>query len=249
MAKVVGIMLVPLGLILLQPDLGTGLVFVAITMGMLLVGGLKGRYFLVFALIAVLMTGTVFKLHLLKDYQEDRLMVFVDPARDPEGAGYNLAQSKIAIGSGEFAGKGLTKGSQGNLNFLPERHTDFIFSVLGEELGFLGGVLLLGLYFALDAHIARDRGVVERPVRHAHRGRRDVDVAVPGAREHGHDHRAHAHHGYPAALHELRQLVPRHQPCSHGYAPVSVGQAHRRLAHGARPRRVIAFAEVQWLFP
>jgi rod shape determining protein RodA len=148
-AKIVGIMLIPLGLILLQPDLGTGLVFVAITMGMLLVGGLKGRYFLAFALVAVLLTGTVFKLHLLEQYQEDRLMVFVDPARDPQGAGYNLEQSKIAIGSGELAGKGLKQGSQGNLNFLPERHTDFIFSVLGEELGFLGGVLLLGLYFGL----------------------------------------------------------------------------------------------------
>jgi rod shape determining protein RodA len=148
-AKVVGIMLIPLGLILLQPDLGTGLVFVAITMGMLLVGGLKGRYFLIFALIGVLLTGAVFKLHLLQDYQEDRLMVFVDPARDPDGAGYNLAQSKIAIGSGEFAGKGLSSGTQSNLNFLPERHTDFIFSVLGEEMGFVGGLLLLGLYFAL----------------------------------------------------------------------------------------------------
>lgn len=148
-AKVMGIMMVPLGLILLQPDLGTGLVFVAITFGMLLIGGLKPRWFLIFALVGVLAVGVVLKADVLKTYQKDRLLVFVDPGRDPNGAGYNLAQSKIAIGSGELAGKGLGSGTQGNLNFLPERHTDFIFAVLGEELGFMGGVILLGLYLAL----------------------------------------------------------------------------------------------------
>ena len=148
-AKILAFLGVPLVLILLQPDLGTGLVFVAITMGMLLIGGLKARWFLVFGLVGVLAVGIVLQGHLLEKYQEDRLLVFVDPARDPQGAGYNLEQSKIAIGSGELTGKGLRSGTQGNLNFLPERHTDFVFSVLGEELGFLGAVLLLGLYLAL----------------------------------------------------------------------------------------------------
>jgi rod shape determining protein RodA len=134
---------------MLQPDLGTGLVFVAITMGMLLIGGLRPRWFIAFALVSVVLVGVVLQGHLLEKYQEDRLVVFVDPGRDPLGAGYNLEQSKIAIGSGEITGKGLGQGTQSNLNFLPERHTDFIFSVLGEELGFLGGVLLLGLYLAL----------------------------------------------------------------------------------------------------
>jgi len=147
--KVVGYLAVPLLLIMAQPDLGTALVFVAFSMGMLLIGGLKPRWFLVFALVGVLGVSVVLKGHLLAEYQEDRLLVFVDPTRDPKGAGYNLEQSKIAIGSGELAGKGLGSGTQGNLNFLPERHTDFIFSVLGEELGFLGAVLLLGLYLAL----------------------------------------------------------------------------------------------------
>jgi rod shape determining protein RodA len=148
--KVLGYLALPLVLIMLQPDLGTALVFVAFTMGMLLIGGLKPRWFLVFALVGVLGVSVVLKGHLLAAYQEDRLLVFVDPTRDPKGAGYNLEQSKIAIGSGELTGKGLgSKGTQGNLNFLPERHTDFIFSVLGEELGFLGAVLLLGLYLAL----------------------------------------------------------------------------------------------------
>lgn len=148
-ARVLAFLAVPLVLIMLQPDLGTGLVFVAIAMGMLLVGGLRARWFAVFALVGVVGTAVVLQGHLLADYQEDRLLVFVDPTRDPRGAGYNLEQSKIAIGSGELTGKGLGSGTQGNLNFLPERHTDFIFSVLGEELGFFGGVLLLGLYLML----------------------------------------------------------------------------------------------------
>ncbi len=149
-----------LGLILLQPDLGTGLVFVAITMVMLIAGGMKGRYFI--AMVALAAVGVMAILGIdstldqaagkdvaLKDYQKDRLLVFVDPGRDPAGAGYNLRQSKIAIGSGGLTGKGLGAGTQSNLNFLPARHTDFIFSVLGEELGFTGVILLLGLYLAL----------------------------------------------------------------------------------------------------
>jgi rod shape determining protein RodA len=158
--KVLGVLAVPLGLILLQPDLGTGLVFIAITAGMLLVGGLKGRWFAILGLIAVVAIAGGLRLDatldksaghdvFLKDYQMNRLLVFVDPTLDSAGAGYNLDQSKIAIGSGELSGKGLGSGTQGNLNFLPERHTDFIFSVLGEELGFIGAVVLLGLYLFL----------------------------------------------------------------------------------------------------
>lgn len=137
------------GLILLQPDLGTGLVFVAIALAILLLGGMKGRYFAVLGLVGVIGVGAVLGFGLLRQYQEDRLLVFIDPARDPAGAGYNLAQSKIAIGSGGISGKGLNAGTQSNLQFLPARHTDFIFAVVGEELGFTGAVLLLGLYLAL----------------------------------------------------------------------------------------------------
>ncbi len=147
-------------LIMLQPDLGTGLVFVAITFIMLIAGGMKGRYFAILALAgAVLVVGALSvdatldralgKDVALKQYQKDRLLVFIQPDLDPAGAGYNLAQSKIAIGSGGLTGKGLGSGTQSNLHFIPERHTDFIFSVLGEELGFLGAVILLGLYMAL----------------------------------------------------------------------------------------------------
>jgi len=162
--KVVGLASVPLMLILLQPDLGTGMVFVAIASGMLLVGGMRARWFAVFALAGIVLVLAVFALNsvlvtsmnkpdgvLIKAYQVDRLLVFVDPTRDPKGAGYNLQQSKIAIGSGGLTGAGLGMGSQSRLNFIPERHTDFIFSVLGEQLGFAGAVMLLALYLALMA--------------------------------------------------------------------------------------------------
>ena len=160
LAKVLGVLAVPLGLIMLQPDLGTGMVFVAITAGMLLIGGLQPRWFLVLGVVGVILVGGMLSLNntldkalnrdvLIKQYQLDRLLVFVDPSRDPKGAGYNLEQSKIAIGSGELTGKGLGSGTQSNLRFLPEPHTDFIFSVTAEEIGFLGAVILLGLYLAL----------------------------------------------------------------------------------------------------
>lgn len=156
--KIAGYAAVPVVLILLQPDLGTGMVFVVIGTGMLVVGGMKGRYFVVAAVAAAVLVGALLALPKpLEQYQKDRLLVFVDPARDPKGAGYNLAQSKIAIGSGGLTGKGLgagtpdRAGTQSNLNFIPERHTDFIFSVLGEQLGFLGAVTLLGLFLALLA--------------------------------------------------------------------------------------------------
>jgi len=148
-AHILAYLAVPLALIMLEPDLGTVLVFVVITAGMLLVGGLKPRWFAVFALVAVILVAGVWQTGILKTYQKDRLAVFIDPSVDPKGAGYNLAQSKIAIGSGGLTGKGLGSGTQSSLNFIPERHTDFIFAVLGEELGFLGAIVLLGLYLAL----------------------------------------------------------------------------------------------------
>lgn len=151
-AKVAGYAAIPVVLILLQPDLGTGMVFVAIAAGMLVVGGMRGRFFVIAAVLGAVLVGALLVLPKpLEPYQKDRLLVFIDPARDPKGAGYNLAQSKIAIGSGGLTGKGLGAGSQSNLNFIPERHTDFIFSVLGEQLGFVGAVILLALFLALLA--------------------------------------------------------------------------------------------------
>lgn len=158
--KAGSVLLVPFVLILTQPDLGTGLVFLAIGAGILLVGGLNWKWFATAALVGTLLVAGVLAIDpimderagtdvLLKDYQMDRLLVFVDETRDPQGSGHNLKQSKIAIGSGELTGKGLGSGTQGNLRFLPEAQTDFIFAVLGEELGFVGATLLLGAYLAL----------------------------------------------------------------------------------------------------
>lgn len=139
----VGILLI---LVITQPDLGTGLIFVVILLGMLLLAGMRLVYFVPMLLVAVLLVGAVFAFPILHSYQMDRLVVFLNPEVDPTGAGYNLQQSKIAVGSGQLTGKGLLSGTQTNLHFLPARHTDFIFSVIGEELGFVGAAVLLGLY-------------------------------------------------------------------------------------------------------
>lgn len=146
----------PAAFIFLQPDLGTALVFVVVLLSMLLVWGarwlhlavlLAGGLAVVVAVLRVL--PSTFGIHLLKPYQLQRLVVFLDPERDPTGPGYQLLQSKIAIASGLVTGKGYGQGTQTGLNFLPAHHTDFIFSVIGEELGFLGASLLLLLYLVV----------------------------------------------------------------------------------------------------
>jgi rod shape determining protein RodA len=138
---------VPFLLVLKQPDLGTSLVFLAILFGMLFIAGIRVKH-----LAAIVAGGIAFMpifWHFLKDYQKMRLTVFLDPNVDPLGSGYHIIQSKIAIGSGMLFGKGLFAGTQSQLNFLPENHTDFIFAVIGEELGFVGSVVVLTLYFIL----------------------------------------------------------------------------------------------------
>ena len=127
--------------------LGTSLVFLAITLGMLFVGRIKMSLLRNVFLAGVVLAPVGW--HFLKDYQKSRITVFLNPNADPFGAGYHIIQSKIAIGSGMLFGKGLFQGTQSQLNFLPENHTDFIFSVIGEELGFLGCIFLLFLYFIL----------------------------------------------------------------------------------------------------
>lgn len=135
---------VPFILVMKQPDLGTSLVFMAILLGMLLISGFKIKWlaYMSGALIALMPALW----HILKEYQKNRIRVFLDPELDPFGAGYHVIQSKIAIGSGLLAGKGWFLGTQSQLNFLPENHTDFIFAVAGEEFGFLGVLVILLLY-------------------------------------------------------------------------------------------------------
>jgi len=131
-------------LIFLQPDLGTALVILPILLVMLFICGESARYIL--STIALGFLSLPILWSFLKDYQKTRLMVFLNPDLDPLGAGYTIIQSKIAIGSGGIFGKGWLSGTQSYLEFLPERHTDFIFSVIGEEWGFIGALILIGLY-------------------------------------------------------------------------------------------------------
>ena len=139
---------IPSFLILLQPDLGSVMVLLSIWLIMLLISGLRWRHLIVFLLIALILFGVSWQWG-LKDYQKDRLVTFVDPYGDPLGQGYNVIQSVIAIGSGGLFGKGLGYGTQSQLNFLPEKHTDFIFAVVAEELGLIGVFFLLSFYLFL----------------------------------------------------------------------------------------------------
>ncbi len=137
---------IPALFIYMQPDLGTLLVLLSILGGMLLVAGTRMRLMIVLILLAMIAFWGILHAGLLKEYQVARLTAFLDPTSDPGRTGYNLAQAKIAIGSGQLTGKGLFSGTQTNLRFVPEQHTDFIFTVIGEELGFAGTVAFLALF-------------------------------------------------------------------------------------------------------
>ncbi len=138
----------PLALVLVQPDLGTSLVFGAVLGGMLFMTGARLRWLLL-GMAGILAALPLIWLEVLKDYQRRRLLSFLDPAADPQGSGYQVVQSQIAVGSGGLFGKGLTNGGQSAQGFLPERDTDFAAAVLLEELGFVGGLVVLILFVAL----------------------------------------------------------------------------------------------------
>lgn len=142
------ITLVPFALTVKQPDLGTALLLMAIAGSIVLFIGVK-RKIMVMALIAAAVALPAAWQFGLKDYQKDRVLTFIYPGRDPRGTGYNSIQSKIAVGSGKILGKGFRKGTQSQLEFLPERHTDFIFSVLSEEHGFVGSMTTVCLWAIL----------------------------------------------------------------------------------------------------
>jgi rod shape determining protein RodA len=142
--------LIPAALVLKQPDLGTAVMLVLTGAALFFVAGIRLRIF-------VLMTGAIAAAlpvgwHFLRNYQRNRIYTFLDPESDPLGAGYHILQSKIALGSGGLFGKGFLNGSQSHLSFLPEKHTDFIFTTLAEEFGFAGGLTLLGLYALIMAY-------------------------------------------------------------------------------------------------
>ncbi|MBL6863669.1 MAG: rod shape-determining protein RodA [Rhodospirillales bacterium] len=138
----------PALLILRQPDLGTTILLVATGLTMLFLVGVKLWFFAVGLVLSIIACYPIWNFVLL-DYQKSRLLTFFDPGRDPLGAGYHILQSKIALGSGGIFGKGFLKGSQSHLSFLPEKHTDFIFTMLAEELGLIGGLALIFLYLLM----------------------------------------------------------------------------------------------------
>ncbi len=142
------IIAIPSLLILDQPDLGTAVVLVLAGVSILFLAGVKAWKFITGGICA-LITIPFLWYFVLYDYQKDRILIFLSPDSDPSGAGYNITQSKIAIGSGGLFGKGYLNGTQGQLDFLPERQTDFIFTMLNEEMGFIGGVTTLILYLAI----------------------------------------------------------------------------------------------------
>ncbi len=135
------------GLIMLQPDFGTTMVFICIFAGMIFVSGLSYKY--IFTAFIGIGCSIPIVWNLLKPYQKSRILVFLNPESDPLGRGYHVIQSKIAIGSGKIFGKGLYKGTQTQLEYLPVKHTDFIFGVIGEELGLIGCLLVIALLFTL----------------------------------------------------------------------------------------------------
>jgi rod shape determining protein RodA len=154
------------GEILLQPDFGTMMVFVAIAFGILLTSGIQFRWMLVLALIGAIGVVGMFKLDVLKEYQKERLTAFVNPSADVSGQGftYNYRQSLIAIGSGGVSGKGYLRGTQTNLQYVPEQRTDFIFTVVGEELGFAGAAALLALLALLAWRALRVAAMASDPL-------------------------------------------------------------------------------------
>jgi rod shape determining protein RodA len=140
---------IPLLLVFIQPDIGTSIVIVAITIGMLIVAGTRFRHMFVLVGTGVLLIFLAFQMNVIKQYQADRIRAFLDPQGVSETARYNLEQSLIAVGSGGLTGRGYLNGTQTNLDYVPEQHTDFIFTVAGEEFGFVGAMGVLLLYALL----------------------------------------------------------------------------------------------------
>jgi rod shape determining protein RodA len=151
------LVMIPVALIIKQPDLGSGILVALVAASMILFVGVQWRTLMGCGLTLVMLSPVIW--HFLKDYQRQRVLTFLDPGKDPLGAGYHILQSMIAVGSGQFWGKGFLQGTQSQLYFLPEQHTDFVFSVFAEEWGFVGSAVLLLLFTALalwGLSVARD---------------------------------------------------------------------------------------------
>lgn len=151
----------PMGLIALQPDMGTALIFIPIFLVAMLIGGVRWKVMVAIGVAGLLLMPVAWTQ--LKGYQKERILTVLDTSRDPSGYGYQVRQSKIAIGSGGLTGKGLFRGTQSQLDFLPAQHTDFVLAVFAEELGFIGSAMVLGLiYYLLLRAIVAARSAQDR---------------------------------------------------------------------------------------
>ena len=146
LVRALAVAALPLVLVFIQPDIGTSIVLAAITVGMLIVAGTRLKHLLVLTATGLVLIGLAFQVGVIQDFQRQRLTAFLDRANAPEDAKYNLDQSLIAVGSGGLLGRGYLKGTQTNLDYVPRQHTDFTFTVAGEEFGFVGAMFVLLLY-------------------------------------------------------------------------------------------------------
>jgi rod shape determining protein RodA len=198
----------PLVLVMLQPDLGTSLVFGAILAGMLWMSGASLRW------LAVLASGVVAMIpfawtYLLHDYQKARLTSFLDANPDIQGAGYQLYQAQIAVGSGGFFGKGLTNGTQTQGDLLPVQATDFVFATLAEELGFIGAIVLFVLFLLLLWRVLVAGWRSRDAFGTLFAAGVGLDGVLPARRQRRDGPRGHADHGHPAAVRHPRRCVAR----------------------------------------
>ena len=193
-------------LVMAQPDLGTSLVFAAILAGMLFMGGASLRWLGAMGL-AVLAALPFIWTYVLRDYQKERLTSFLDPLADVQGAGYQLFQSQIAVGSGGWFGKGLTNSTQNQLDFLPVQTTDFVFAILAEELGFIGALVVIGLFVALLWRILVAGWRSKDPFGSLFAAGLASMLLFQLVRQRRDGHRDHADHGHPAPVHHPRRGV------------------------------------------
>ena len=154
LVKLAGLVLIPAGLVFKQPDLGTSMTYIAVLFACSFIAGLRWKYIAAISVVAVLVIPVTY--HFLPEYQKARWVGFMNPEGDPQGKGYQSIQSQIAIGSGGMFGKGVTKGTQTQLRFLPVPWKDFIFAAFGEEHGFAGVMVMLSLYFVLVMRIVQN---------------------------------------------------------------------------------------------
>ncbi len=199
--------IVPATMVFLQPDLGTAIMVVAVFLGITLGAGVRARILVTTGLLSIPLVF-IFWNWVMHDYQRDRLLIFLDPQKDLLGQGYNIIQARTAIGGGGWLGQGYLSGTQTQLEFTKVQYSDFIFSVVAEEFGFIGAVALIALLFLLVWRCLVVASRAQDAFRQPHSGGCcDLDWR-PDIHQRRHEYRPHARHGHSAPLHQLRRLFP-----------------------------------------